>query len=244
MSLQFSRTIDHDEFIDLKLDIECELSGETHWTDPNNGRNPHSDIIKITCYNEDDDEIDLYYTTDGEEYDIYEEEQEEETNIEGIIEHLQETGRCSFPNGDVQKTLARLEEDGYMCRFNQSDDYIILESRIYETELINCTPHAINLVDNNGNVYTTIEPSGFLPRCEEKRELLKIEKVNKHVVNINKKFFGEVTGLPVEIENTYYIVSALVAQACKDERSDLLVPDDIVRNDKGQIIGCRSLAKL
>lgn len=243
MSLQFSKTINHDDFIDLKLDIECQLEGETYWTDPLNGKNPHSDIIKTTCYNNDNEEIDLYYTTDGVNYYIYEYEEEQEINIEGIIEHLEEMGKCSFPNGDVSETLSRLEEAGYICSFDQSNDYIILEE-ITIQQFVNCTPHAINLVDNNGNVYATIEPSGFLPRCEEKRELLKTEKVNKHVVNINKKFFGEVTGLPVEIKNNYYIVSALVAQACKDERSDLLVPDDIVRNDKGQIIGCRSFAKL
>ena len=58
-----------------------------------------------------------------------------------------------------------------------------------------------------------------------------------------EKSFNEVEGLPEPQENTIYIVSALVAGAAKD-RDDLVIPNDIVRDDKGNIIGCKNLARI
>ncbi len=50
--------------------------------------------------------------------------------------------------------------------------------------------------------------------------------------------FGEPIGLPKQADGTYYIVSQMVKSACP-ERDDLLVPADVVRDDNGNIIGCR-----
>jgi hypothetical protein len=49
--------------------------------------------------------------------------------------------------------------------------------------------------------------------------------------------FGAVEGLPDYEEGTLYIVSRLVKQAVPD-RTDCIVPDGIIRNDKGVILGC------
>ncbi len=45
------------------------------------------------------------------------------------------------------------------------------------------------------------------------------------------------------IEGVGYIVSLAVAQAARD-RKDLFVPDDLVRDEKGVIVGCRRLARV
>ncbi|MFY9421935.1 MAG: hypothetical protein WAP91_02885 [Bacilli bacterium] len=60
---------------------------------------------------------------------------------------------------------------------------------------------------------------------------------------VRQNTYGEVVNLPDPEEGTVFVVSALVAQAAKD-RKDLLVVDDTVRNEKGQIIGCRGFARV
>lgn len=52
---------------------------------------------------------------------------------------------------------------------------------------------------------------------------------------------GEVVGLPEPEDGTFYIVSRVIAEACR-ERGDLLIPDDAVRNAAGQIVACKALA--
>jgi hypothetical protein len=93
--------------------------------------------------------------------------------------------------------------------------------------LINCTPHPINLLDGE-----IIEKSGIIPRLIEKEK--KIESIGKY--SLYQKSFGQIDNLPERKADTYYIVSALIAQACP-EREDLLVPR-VVRDEQGKIIGC------
>ena len=101
--------------------------------------------------------------------------------------------------------------------------------------LINLTPHAITIVRDGGNI--TLPPSGTIARCTVARR--QVGSVDG--IPINRTVFGAVEGLPDPQPGTYYIVSALVAQACPD-RHDLLLPDDTVRDDQGRIVGCRALA--
>ena len=54
---------------------------------------------------------------------------------------------------------------------------------------------------------------------------------------------GAVEGLPEERDDTLIIVSSLVAQAARD-RSDLVIPNEAVRDEKGQIVGCKSLGRI
>ena len=104
-------------------------------------------------------------------------------------------------------------------------------------ELINLTPHTVNLIDGDGKTFTIL-PSGIIPRLTEEKESL--GTINGFPVV--KKSFGEVENLPEPKEGTIYIVSALVAGAVN--RDDLVVPDGLVRNDKGQIIGCSGFARV
>ena len=121
--------------------------------------------------------------------------------------------------------------------------------------IINCTPHSIIMLSSNNVTFNsstrhydidgeavvvkTYEPSGILPRCKQEEEL--IGNITGHL--IFRMSFGEVENLPEPKPDTYYIVSALVAQACP-ERDDLLIPAHQVRDNEGKIIGCLGFSVL
>ena len=78
-----------------------------------------------------------------------------------------------------------------------------------------------------------------IARCKTYRH--QIDEVNG--IPLNSVYFGDLHGLPQSKDMTYYIVSNIVAQAAKTlKRKDCLIPDDTVRNEKGQVVGCRGLA--
>lgn len=105
-------------------------------------------------------------------------------------------------------------------------------------KIINLTPHEIKIVKEDELL--EIEPSGKVARCKQDNILID----NIEGIDIYKTVIGALEDLPEEKEDTVYITSAIVAQAVKDFRDDVLIPVDFVRNDKGVIIGCRGLAKL
>lgn len=103
--------------------------------------------------------------------------------------------------------------------------------------VVNLTPHAITILSRwDGKVLARYEP-------EETPARVSSETVHMGDLNgipVTQTIFGEVTGLPPEEENTWYIVSRMVAEAAKG-RVDLLVPGLQVRDDDGRVIGCQSL---
>lgn len=108
-------------------------------------------------------------------------------------------------------------------------------------KVVNCTPHDVNLVTEKGNI--TFPRSGIIPRLTESQEKINSISSNGIRIDIMKKSFNEPEGLPEPKKGTIYIVSALVAGACKN-RDDLVVPNDTVRDEAGRIIGCKNLAKI
>lgn len=125
--------------------------------------------------------------------------------------------------------------------------------------IINLTMHDINVLDDsNVNfdkasrgykvtgdpiIRETYNPSGTVLRCsQEETEAgdlngIKLYKVKFGRVEHTTKD-GSVTtfNMPVK-EGVYYIVSNIIKNALSD-RPDLLVPTRMVRNDKGQPVGC------
>lgn len=101
------------------------------------------------------------------------------------------------------------------------------------TKIINLTPHEINIM---GEKTMNIPPSGQIARVAEKTEIM--GDVNS--IPIIHKTFGAIEGLPESQPDTIYIVSLLVAQATN--RTDVLTIGETVRNDKGQVVGAKSLA--
>lgn len=106
-------------------------------------------------------------------------------------------------------------------------------------KFVNLTPHAINFVNNDGETILTVEPSGELTRVVT--QTLTIGYVDG--IPVTATDFGEVEGLPEKEEGTVFLVSSLVAQRCKD-RNDVFIPNESVRDDKGRIIGCKSLGRV
>lgn len=109
------------------------------------------------------------------------------------------------------------------------------------TVVVNLTPHDVNVVGDDNSVAITIPASGNVARCSQTIDIVGALTLDSVVIPISASSYGEVVDLPDPQDNTYYIVSRLVMSACP-ARQDLLVPNDLVRNDAGQVIGCRSLA--
>ena len=104
-------------------------------------------------------------------------------------------------------------------------------------KIINLTAHDVNIVCDNGDVIT-FSPSGTVARCTQKTVV--IGAVNG--IPLTQTSFGVVVDLPQPQKDTIFIVSRLVLTACKGVRDDLIVPNDLVRDDNGNIIGCKSFA--
>lgn len=105
---------------------------------------------------------------------------------------------------------------------------------------INATPHAINVVSENGDM-VTFPPSGILPRVDTMVTKLgtRGDAVHQFPVALRKQ--GDVMGLPKEEVGgeKVYIVSAMVMSALKGTRRDVVAPDTgptAVRDVNGQIM--------
>ena len=99
---------------------------------------------------------------------------------------------------------------------------------IDQINYINLTPHVINEATSG---------LSFMPEPVPARVSVQYEEVYSGVIPLYKTVYGEVVGLPPQIENTKYIVSLLVCQASK--RNDLVSPGELIRDDYGNPIGCK-----
>jgi len=114
-------------------------------------------------------------------------------------------------------------------------------------ELINLTPHDVNLIGHDDKRYLSIPPTFPPARCVEKfheGSVISYETYSGGVINIpvGTISYSDVYNLPEEVHDRKYIVSVLVAQQFP-YRMDLLVPHDLVRKN-GHIVGCRRLVRI
>lgn len=80
---------------------------------------------------------------------------------------------------------------------------------------------------------------GSIPRC---RIITKKLGMNRGIPIIEYTY-GPVVDLPEPKENTWYIVSARVANIARQEgRTDLLIPSYLVTDQEGKTIGCQKLS--
>ena len=103
--------------------------------------------------------------------------------------------------------------------------------------IVNMTPHPINLLDLANQPMQTIEPSGVSIRLAQSETV--VDSLNG--VDVLLITFSASDTLPEQVEGTYYVVSALVATAYP-ERKDFLMVARTVRGDDGRIIGCTAWA--
>ena len=109
-------------------------------------------------------------------------------------------------------------------------------------ELINVTPHAVTVYDDTDTPVASWPPSGSFTRlvesCAEGQPLM----TDQGVVPLARVVYtGEIEGLPEPRAATAYIVSRVTAAAV--DRPDLYFPFDEVRDERGQILGCRALGQ-
>ena len=107
---------------------------------------------------------------------------------------------------------------------------------------VNMTPHPINLLTGDGVPLLTIPPSGDTIRLDETEEMVDDLIVNGIQVEISFKTFSASADLPAIEANTFYIVSAMVANAYP-ERFDFLIVNRTVRDNDGRIMGCTAFAR-
>lgn len=103
---------------------------------------------------------------------------------------------------------------------------------------VNLTPHAIHL-HHNGFILT-VPASGRVARCSA----VTTPCGDHDGFPLVRRSFGAVSvddqPFPDPVPGTIFIVSALCAAALAG-RDDVASPGDLVRDDQGQIVGCRDL---
>lgn len=111
----------------------------------------------------------------------------------------------------------------------------IVRDRGEKVNLINLTPHALNVKLKNNEVFV-IPADGRVARVSTTQK--EADELNN--IAIYETYFGEVIDLPEPAENTFYIVSKITQDACP-HRDDLLSPGNLIRDDEGNIVGCEGL---
>ena len=109
------------------------------------------------------------------------------------------------------------------------------------SKVINLTPHAVTLVNADGSPLMTIAPSGNLARVSARTVVVGTLKIGDVTVPITKTEMDEVTGLPDQQDGVVLIVSLAVAQRVPD-RTDVMIPNESIRDSQGCIAGCKSVA--
>ena len=117
------------------------------------------------------------------------------------------------------------------------------ESIMETTQLVNLTPHTINLVAEDGTPLLSLESHG-VARVASATEVVGYLQVGGVAVPQTHTTFGEVEGLPEQEPGVGYIVSNMIISALAQQgihRDDLFTPGLQVRDEQGRVIGCRSL---
>lgn len=101
----------------------------------------------------------------------------------------------------------------------------------------NLTPHTVNLLINGE--FVEYPPEGVVPRISTQE--VPIE--GGYPFEAVKVLYGDIQDLPDPEEGVALIVSKMCADA-RPHRKDLWYPTNLVRDDQGRIVGCRSLGSL
>ncbi len=104
--------------------------------------------------------------------------------------------------------------------------------------IFNLTPHPIHILDEDNKIIRAYPTSGSVARVG----VINTKKgFTIDDIPVFSKEFTEAINVPEYKFGTFYIVSQIV-KAALPNRDDLIVPDDIVRDNVGNIIGCRSFS--
>ena len=105
-------------------------------------------------------------------------------------------------------------------------------------EIKNLTPHDLNMSLPTGEIIT-IPPSGIVPRVNFARAPSQNTSLP---LPVTRPLRGEIQNLPEPEAGVFLFVSAMIRGAT--QRYDLIspssIPEDIIRNDKGQITAIKA----
>ena len=103
------------------------------------------------------------------------------------------------------------------------------------TTLHNLTPHPITI--HVEDVTITLTPAKGYPTPRIDCEVEHVGDLS--VIPVYRNTYGSPVNVPVAEPGTAFIVSAMVAAALK--RPDIYSPGEMVRDDRGYIVGCKGL---
>lgn len=104
----------------------------------------------------------------------------------------------------------------------------------------NLTPHDVNVLKDDGS-YETFKPTGIIARAEQ---IYEYDSTVNGITFVTSSY-GKPIDLPDPEEGVLLIVSKQTIDAAKKAHrsiGDLVFPAEPIRNDKGQIIGCKQLS--
>lgn len=109
-------------------------------------------------------------------------------------------------------------------------------------EVVNLTPHVVRLVGDGAVV--ELAPAGPPARVVLRPDRTDaVVRIGPLAVPLKRTAASsQVTGVPQRRPGVLLIVARAVAEALPD-RDDLVYPHDTVRDDRGVVVGCRSLAR-
>lgn len=103
--------------------------------------------------------------------------------------------------------------------------------------ILNLTPHKINIFDEEKSPIISLESNG-VARCTT----TKVKEAEVNGIPVFRTEYGAIIGLPEQRDGVTIIVSLLVRQAAP-ERDDLVSPGELLRDEKGQPVGCIGLTR-
>lgn len=109
--------------------------------------------------------------------------------------------------------------------------------------IINMTPHTINIFNAAGEEVMKVPSSGEIARLSVKR----VKTAEVDGVEFYATEFGEPSPLPEMASDVIYIVSALYASGLREKvgsRPDVFIPGEGKRNEAGQVVGCIGLSAM
>ena len=163
------------------------------------------------------------------------------TGPDAALDALEDAVADAMAGGRVEWTCARCHMDFYHMDVTEG----LCRDCLAEVQgaIRNLTPHPITILVGADPAHPawsiTLPPSGLVARVAAHME----DASPVFGIPVVTRTLGQVIGLPAPKFGYYYLVSSMVADAATN-RHDLLVPGELVRDDQGNPIGCRGLARV
>lgn len=113
-------------------------------------------------------------------------------------------------------------------------------------QILNLTPHAVSVVDENDQVLLSI-PSTGVARASQTDEVVGSLEADGQTITVVETVYGEAIDLPEPAEGVCIVVSFITANAARAQgraTHDLLLTSGLVRDAEGRIIGCTRFARV